>query len=747
MKVYSVLLPLLLFQNVPVVAGQQFIVRESVAQATILVHLGRFSSAQTASEAADRIGSTQEWFAADPSDRAAATEGFAALELRHHLCRMAGLDETDPQVLPIVDSSRDVSGTVIQLGSPLENRRARDAYGALDPGKVAVEAGDSPDGFYIYSYADPGGGIILIRGNGPIGTLYGTYAFLDSLGVRWFSPSERDTIVPRQTTIRVGSLDWGEHPAMGYRQLYADIRNKELYFWMARNRLNGYAGGGASQGFRRKLGMMSAVGQHGFFTDLVSPERHYAAHPEWFGMAENGKRNLPDDQPVYNVNYCTSNSALIRELQKDLIIALDSGKWKDADIVEIWGFDAGKWCACSECRKLGTPTDRLLNLVYQMGQALAEARRERRLTRPVKTFLLSYQETVQPPTRPLPEDFDRASTAVTFFPIRRCYFHRFNDPDCAELNLYYDTSLRSWTSPHAHYRGKVIIGEYYNLSGFREFPVIFKNSMGNDIPYFAERGVAGMNYMLCPAGAWGHRALTNYQFARQMWNPRSDLRGLWNDYFQNYYGPAAKVMQEYYTALEQAMSNATAWRYDLWQKLHVVNRHPEVPLFPIGNIPPISWYGKKNFPGSKEAGQDIFLGFPERSVISDHLRFEEFHPPRNDAPDWIEIMASLENARRIMNQALQAETPATVKTRISEDEHLFRYGELALHLYDHVIRMILAKDQDQQKAELRAGRSYAEKLRNYTFGGPAPDGETNNGLLGVGLEPILKEYGRRLQLE
>ena len=725
--------------------AQQFIARNGMPQATIVAHLGRFPSAQAASEAADRIGSAREWLAASPQDRVAFTEAFAALELRAHLCRMAGLDAGNSDLLPILDVRATAPGTIISLGDPASNPRARSAYAQLDPGNVVVEAGRSPEGFYLYSQEDAGGGVLLIRGDSPLRTLYGVYAFLESLGIRWLSPDSRDTIVPHEPTIRLGSIDWGEAPAMLYRQLYANIQSQDFYLWMVRNRLNGYAAGQASYGFLHKLGMMSAVAQHSFFSDLV-PANNYGAHPEWFGLDENGKRNRAD-QPVYNVNYCTSNLALVAELKKNFIQAVTGGKWKDTDIVEVWGFDGGKWCGCNECRSLGSASDRLLNVVYHMQRAMAEARRAGLRLRDIRLFLLSYQETLEPPSRPLPADFDFSNVAVTFFPIRRCYHHWFGDPDCTELNRYYDMALRGWTAPGGHYRGPMIIGEYYNLSGFREFPVLFMNGMAKDIPYFAERRTAGMNYMLCPARAWGHRALTNYQLARQMWNPRVNVKRLWDDYFQTYYGPAATPMRDYYTALEQTMSNATAWRYDLWQKLHVVNRNPEIPLFPIGNIPPIPWYGKQNFPGSKDAGIDVFLGFPERSVVSDHLRFERFTPVQNDAPDWVEIMESLARTRQAIDQALHTEAPEIVKSRMAEDEYLFRYGELGLHLYDHVIRMVMASQPDQQRTQWRAAQPYRERLRNYTFGGPAPASETSNGLLGVGLDPLLKEYGKRLGLE
>jgi len=757
--------------------AEHFIVRNGVPEATILAHLGRFPSAQAASDWADGIRTTKDWFAASPSDRIAATEAFAALELRGHLCRIASLNESDPRVLPIVDSRQDVSGAMLHLGDPRDNRRASLAFRQLDPSRLAVQAGDSPEGFYIFTHADPAGAVVLIRGNQPIGTLYGTYAYLESLGVRWYSPNERDTILPRLLTIRVESLDWGEYPVIPYRQLYAHNQDRAFYLWMARNRLNGFAAPGEPVGFLRKIGMQFAVGQHSFLSDLipanapypyhsprfggaaaknrpadpypVSPESrgdldgdgslsYYEARPEWFGLEEEGKRNLPN-QPVYNVNYCTSNPSLLEELGKRLREALESGKWQDADIVEIWGFDAGKWCACSHCQRLGSPTDRSLLLVYWMQRALAQ----RKLDRPILLTTLAYQETIQPPSRPLPPDFDFDNIAVTFFPIRRCYFHKFNDPDCTELNRYYDLSLRAWTAPDSHYRGSMILGEYYNLSGFREFPVIFQNVMAEDIPYFAGRRLIGMNYMSCPGRRWGHRALTNSQFARQLWNPQAGLNGFWEEYFRLYYGPAAEIMRHYYAALERTVSNATAWRYDLWHKLHVVNRNPEIPLFPIGNIPPIPWYGKRNFPGSSDAGVDIFLGYPERPVIRDHLRYEVFRPARNDAPDWVEIMASLEQARAWLDKALRLELPDTIRSRIQEDEHLFRYGELSLRLYDHVIKMMLTSGTARQRAELAEAMRYAEQLSRYKLLDPPPSA-TDNGLIGVGLGPILDAYQKRL---
>jgi len=106
-------------------------------------------------------------------------------------------------------------------------------------------------------------------------------------------------------------------------------------------------------------------------------------------------------------------------------------------------------------------------------------------------------------------------------------------------------------------------------------------------------------------------------------------------------------------------------------------------------------------------------------------------------------MASLEKSRRILNQALQMQTPAKVKERIEEEDYLFRYGELSLHLYDHVIRMLLTHDRAKQKTELDAAKPFAEKLRRYMLRDPRPG--ALNQLVAMGLEPILTAYEKKLE--
>lgn len=59
------------------------------------------------------------------------------------------------------------------------------------------------------------------------------------------------------------------------------------------------------------------------------------------------------------------------------------------------------------------------------------------------------------------------------------------------------------------------------------------------------------------------------------------------------------------------------------------------------------------------------------------------------------------------------------------------------------IRMLLTHDRAKQKTELEAAKPFAEKLRRYMLRDPRPGAP--NGLVAMGLEPILIAYEKKLE--
>jgi hypothetical protein len=669
---------------------------------TIVVNHGAFASAEEASAASDKV----DWFGQDTTGPTVCTESFAAIELRHYLCQLAGLDAGDPAQFPIVGDQTAVAGNVIILGSERSNRQTalhRAELGSAPP------ADAMPEGYRIKSARSGGGTVILLAGYDRVGTLYSAYALLDLLGVRWYSPGLAGEVVPSRPELSVPELDLQDAPKFSVRGYWAEFFNSENEFvrpvgkkgtidffnWMARNRMNLWSSGemGVPAGEMKKRGLHLSAGGHTFYT-LIDPDAPYPyhrpefagnanfttpdpyavspdfrgdlnkdgtlsyseAHPEWYGLGADGKRHFTTDP--FGYNFCTSNRDMQKEFMKNLVDKLANGAWKYADYLDWWPEDADHWCVCDDCRALGTPTDRNLIMTHMIREGLKGAVADGRLRRDIKVKFLIYSSAgvIEPPSKPLPEGFDYEGIMGTYFPIYRCYVHDIDDPACTEFNKRYFDYLNAWrTSPY--YKGKFMIGEYYNISYFRDLPILFTRTMEHDIRYYYDSGARAMHYMHVPMGNWGPRAITNYQFARMLWDPGCDVPAMKDEYFRLRYEGAAAPMRDFYASLEQAMLNVPEYLATPGEEENLGGR--------------LRAYAEGK-------GKAIF---PYR-----HLRMAGDHPPPDDGPSMDDSIQELGRAERLMDQALDAAVSERARGCILEDEALFRYGDATVRFYYHMAR-------------------------------------------------------------
>ena len=682
--------------------------RVALAQAghslfTIVVNQGDFASAEEASAASNKV----DWFGSDPTSATVCTESFAATELRHYLCALTGLDANDPTQFPIRGDREAVAGNVIIVGNELSNRQCA-AYkaelgfareGSLFPGV---------EGFRIRTIRQGDRMVLLLAGFDRVGTLYSVYDFLGLCGVRWFSPGLSGEVVPASPDLSVPVLDRSDFPKFAIRGYWAEFFVSENEFvrpvgkkgtidffnWMARNRMNLWSSGemGVPPGEMKKRGLHLSAGGHTFYT-LIDPNAPYPyhhsqfprsastvpdpyavsrdfhgdvngdgiltyseAHPEWYGLGTDGKRHFTTDP--FGYNFCTSNKDMQTEFIKNLVEKLATGEWKYADYLDWWPEDADNWCVCDDCKALGSPTDRNLIMTHFIREGLKQALVDGRLKRDIKVKFLIYSSAgvIDPPTKPLPKGFDYDGIMGTFFPIYRCYVHPLDDPACTEFNLHYFKYLNAWrTSPY--YKGKFMIGEYYNISYFRDLPILFTQSMEHDIRFYYESGARAMHYMHVPMGNWGPRTITNYQFSRMLWDPSTDIPAMKDDYFRARYEGASAQMRDFYASLERAMINV-----------------PEYLATP---------------------GEDENLGgrlraFAEGKTTNifpyQHLRMSGDHPPPDNGPSMEDTIQELSRTEHFMDQALATPVGDRARGCVLEDEALFRYADATVRLYYHMAR-------------------------------------------------------------
>ncbi len=720
-----------------------------VGSIPIVVNLGTFTTAQDAIGARGKV----DWTVQDSPESIICTEALAAKELHDYLCKMTGTHPGLAEAFPIIDDDSTVQGPAILVGTPATNKAvaARAAELGLDkPGALST----TRQGYRILARAEPNP-VVAIAGGDRVGTLYGAYEYLERQGVRWFAPGEVNEEVPHVDKFRIQALDVTDAPKFLTRGFWCweDRGTTESVEWMGRNRINLWSVEQHDAENYKMRGIKLNCGTHfnqWMFVYHDAPYPYYVpewpatkgkpadpykhgdypkgvkhkgtpryrdVHPEWYAL-RNGKRtfNMNYDQ---GYNLCDSNDDAMAELMKNAINYLADSKWNMADSINWWVFDgADPWCHCDKCEALGSHTDRNLRFIYLFSKELQKARAEGKIKHNVDIEFLCYNDMVEPPTKDIPKDFDYEHCLPTFFPSERCYVHAFNDPRCSEYNRrkFYKNMI-DWSKL---WQGKFIIGEYYNISRYKEMPLVLDHTIRADIPFYYEHKARYFHYMHPTTANWGTKALTNYQVAKQLWNPYLDVDKMLADYFDGRYGPAAPPMRAFYDTLRDAMSNQTNIRYGLRDRL--VNNDAN-PLF------------REKHLQYKPTHYD--------PITSDGLVYD-------DGPDWLEIMDLMKKGRAQLDavKAMKG-LPDRIRTRIAEDEGLFIYADYSYKLYDRVIAAQLAinaNKPDEARKAYREALEVASYLKEDVTSTQYGSAHSNspNAFEATGLRPVLARMKKQL---
>jgi len=684
----------------------------AVAQVSILVNKSHFVSVEEAANGENIVN----WSDAHLSDDRACTESFAAMELSHFLTLCTSLSKNDIRFCST--DSLPGKGDVFLLGS----RQSNSLISSLNPsGDDSLKTNQS---FHIQAFKDNNRTITIIEGKDRAGTLYGVYAYLEELGIRFYGLDEKGIVYPAKPSLLPKSLNITGNPSFldrGFISL-GDRGGKDIFYWMARNRINYCDETGMETPFRKKLGMVLARGGHGFQRDFLNSKAEYPynylkfkgdenkpkdlyaqsdeytgdtngdgklsyfeAHPEWFGL-RNGKRSDRDYITASGDNYNTSNKDATKELAKNLVQSLIDGTWRNVDVVNFWMLDNGKWCECENCKRQGSYTDRLFDVAYVILKEIQNARKEGRLNRRILLATLAYHETLPPPDHPLPKDFDYKDFTVTFFPIERCYVHALADPACTEINQFLLKDYQGWTmGPGRNYKGSITIGEYYNVSSFKSLPVLFPTIMATDIPWYYQNGSRQFAYMHTPTYLWGTWTLNQYLFAKLLWNTKTDVDTLFKEYFHRYYPTTSEHTKKFYHYLEEATAN----------------------------FKPFIHYAGKN----RYRVQRFLTNDSVKIFTLDHLQYDSHHLLINDGPSIIDMVNDMNLARKEIDESLMQCQDKMEQARLIEDDRRFEYGEEMVLFYYHLIRTAIFYRRGSEliaKHEFRYVEKYANQLRDIT---------------------------------
>jgi hypothetical protein len=635
--------------------------------------------------------------------------------LRHYLAPSLGLAESD---LEIAAAPPPGDGDLIVVGSRLERYAAQGLDTLPAPRFPSTHIG----AFRLYRTRLGAHPAWVIEGRERVGTLYGTYAFLERLGWRWNGLGVAGEVRPHPVRALPATLRVAEAPGFLYRGFWAfePRGTPELMLWMARNRMNLWTDRDtALVPLARKLGIELIGGQHDVQAVCLDPARRvggrtlFELHPEWYGLHE-GKRSSHIGIPPGD-NFCTSNDAAVAAFCDELVRELDHGRWRNADELALWMNDNGRWCECDACRALGPPADRVLRLAGQVARAIAAARRDGRLGHDVRLSTLAFLETFFPPKSPVP---GASGFTVTFFPMDRCYAHALADPSCTDVNQLMESTFAGWTTdPGRAYRGPVAVGEYYNIGDFRSFPIVLTRVIGADVPAYYAAGVREFHFMHVLHRDWGPWAINHVLLARLLWNPALRADSVRRAFIVETYPASAAVMDTFYASLETASANLKL----LKSRVRVGNlTYQLLRQLRQGGVP-----------------------LPLR-----HMRLESYHPATDDAPDLDETLAAMRQAAGALARARRIARDPVEVARLEEIRHRFEYGDVTLSFIAEVIYAVLAEragNRAEVARRLRRLDGYAARLRAMVDVVQVSSADANapDALEATGLADFYRDFRRR----
>lgn len=382
------------------------------------------------------------------------------------------------------------------------------------------------EGIIIRSAGDD----LILAGGYPRGTLYAVYTFLEEqLGCRWWSSTE--STIPKKPTLQVANLDVRYVPVLEYRSPYwFDAFDGD---WAARNKCNGQA-----HRLDDKRG-----GRHiyeGFvhtFYPLISPEKYFKDHPEWFSEI-NGKRTYERAQ------LCLTNEEMRKELVKNLKERLRNNP--AATIASVSQNDWRGNCQCSNCAAIEKEEESPAGLMLRFVNAIAEDVEKDFPNVAIST--LAYQYTRKPPKLTKP----RHNVIIQLCSIE-CSFSK---PLSDERNKAFRDDIVGWSK----ICDRLYIWDY--TTNFRHHIMPHPNLrvLGPNVKFFADHNVKG----IFEQGAYTTNGaemaeLRAWVLAKMLWDPTRDGPRLTDEFIDGYYGPAALHIRAYLNTIHDAVEESGDW--------------------------------------------------------------------------------------------------------------------------------------------------------------------------------------------
>lgn len=332
------------------------------------------------------------------------------------------------------------------------------------------------------------------------------YTFLETyLGCRKYCPTV--TVVPHRPDIMLPPIDDTQVPKIAFR-----MQNFHEAAYDAWHKLDD----------NEDFGLFVHT-----FRVLVSPEKYFAEHPEYFSLL-NGHRT-PDAQ------LCLTNPDVFRVVVEEL-----RARMKEKPDATFWSVsqnDTYAPCECAACKAIneaeGSPSGSLLAFVNKVADTFPQMR--------ISTLAYQYTRAAPKHLRPRPN----VNIMLCSIECNRSQPLTV-DPGSAD----FVRDVEDWSK----LTDDILLWDY--VINFRNLVSPFPNLrvLQPNIRFFVKNGITSVfeQGLGSPHGEFAE--LRGYLIAKLLWNPDANVDSLMTDFLQGYYGDAASPIRRYIDTMHDALA-------------------------------------------------------------------------------------------------------------------------------------------------------------------------------------------------
>jgi len=487
---------------------------------------------------------------------------LAAFELQYHVLKATGAE------LPIRTDAEQVTGPRILIGDSAATRAMgfnisefapQEYLIAFRPGTVILIGRD-----WRGTAANPAGfGRPLCCGDersvGEMelpgvydeqGTCYAVYDFLERFcGVRWYGAPENAIIIPSQKTLTVSGTDIRRSPALKYRDA----------LWS-----------GNWPFMKGQWGPVTQPEIHLFWRRLRLGGEKWAANHTFHPRTIETKFTDPEYQakgPGQGTQLCYTSPRLVQEVAQMARDFFDGKEdppagWKAVgDYFAIVPDDNSKFCECERCQALlesgkdmrtgQFSSGEVSNYFFSFVNAVA---REVAKTHPDEYIAtLAYWNYAFPP-----RGFDIEPNVSIAPCLHTCYYAIHKEMRENDMKLYNEW-LEKAEAP-------IFLWNYYHhpmeaalINKFKCFPNVMVHETARIMRMFIDDGIRGI--FICGE----QDMLEGYVIAKIWDDPTQNVDAIIDEFFDLYFGAAAKPMKKFYLQLEEIACDADNYPRPLYR--------------------------------------------------------------------------------------------------------------------------------------------------------------------------------------